>query len=77
MASEYNESQFSQSYQFLWNWQSVVTYLVEISDFLTFISNPICFKFTHVENLIYFCENRMIFHTERIRPNELYVAFMF
>ena len=54
MASEYNESQFSQSYQFLWNWLSVVTYLVEISDFLTFISNPICFKFTHVDNLILF-----------------------
>ena len=61
IASEYCESQFFKSYQFLWNWLSVVTYLVEISDFLTFISNPICFKFTHVENLIYFCENRMIF----------------
>lgn len=30
MASEYSESQFSQSCQFLWNWLFVVTYLVEI-----------------------------------------------
>ena len=30
MASEYSEGQFFQSYQFLWNWLFVVTYLVEI-----------------------------------------------